>query len=596
MRGVDVPREYWQKVERHWTLQQQPRGGWGYRARRAALTTKTYGSITAAGAATLLVCFDRLHRQRFVRCDADGRSPSLDRGLAWLERHYTARRNPRLGVNWHAYWLFALQRVGLLSGRRSFAGRDWYADGAAELLRSQNADGSFGYAPCTDRTALALLFLAGGRQPVLVNKLRWGGTWNSRPHDAATAVRWVASHYERPLRWQVLDADAPAAAWREAPILYLSGAGPLTLTDAQKARLRRFALAGGLIVSEAACASGDFSLDALALYRELFGPYEPARLSADHPLYTAGPRVRAFQDLRGVSNGVRLLAVHVPSDLSRALQIGPANAGADERDAFRLFQNFFLYVGGRQPEGPRIPPWPQEGPFQPRTTIHIARVRHRGNWDPEPLALPRLAAHMGRRHRIRLEIAAPVRLAELKAAATPIAVLTGTGELPLSDAEADALRAFFADGGKLLVDAAGGDRTFADAARRHIRSLIPHADFGDLPDKVFRTGPAEIEAIRYRPALARVLGPDRHRARLRAWYSAERLVAVFSPDDLTAGLLGYTGYRIRGYHPDAAAAIVTNVLCHFAGVAAADTDGPAAPREPAPAGAEEPAPPSSADE
>ena len=56
-------------------------------------------------------------------------------------------------------------------------------------------------------TSFALLFLAKGRAPVLVNKLRHGpsGDWDNDPDDIRNIVNVVSHNWKNLLTWQVVD-------------------------------------------------------------------------------------------------------------------------------------------------------------------------------------------------------------------------------------------------------------------------------------------------------------------------------------------------------------------------------------------------------
>jgi hypothetical protein len=271
-RGIDVPAAYWRAIENHWRTVQQADGGWSYFVPSGAIRANSYGSMTAAGLATMFICHDALYRDQFVRCQEQPEYPPIARGMEWLARRFDVTGNPGKGVEWQHYWLYSLERVALASGWRHFGQHDWYAEGAAELVDSQNRDGSFSEGPEAARiepTAFSLLFLAHGRNPVVINKLRYPGLWNTRPRDAANFATFIYDNLERTVAWQVVDIEALSAGWDDAPLLYISGAGPCRFRDEQVDKLRSFALRGGLIVSEAAGSSGPFTLDMQALYRRM---------------------------------------------------------------------------------------------------------------------------------------------------------------------------------------------------------------------------------------------------------------------------------------------------------------------------------------
>ncbi|KKK95728.1 hypothetical protein LCGC14_2669900, partial [marine sediment metagenome] len=91
---------------------------------------------------------------------------SLDSLLAWRHDDFRGRKGA-----WKYYYLYGMERVGMISGLRNFGRRDWYREGAAHLAATRRG-GSWGQ---LYDTAFALLFLAKGNRPVLFQKLRWQG-------------------------------------------------------------------------------------------------------------------------------------------------------------------------------------------------------------------------------------------------------------------------------------------------------------------------------------------------------------------------------------------------------------------------------------
>ena len=558
---MEVPTTFWQRVERHWVNQQQADGGWGYLVPPGTVRTRSYGSMTAAGLATLYICFDNLHREEFLRASMGGEYKPIAAAHAWLADHFTADGNPAHGVEWYFYWLYSLERVGEASGEKYIGGHDWFGKTLGELLSQQDGTGAFGGADPTCDTSLALIFLARGRHPMLLHKLNYAGKWNSRPRDAANFVDWWSHTFERPVRWQAVRLDAASADLHESPILYISGAGPIEMNDAQVDALRRFVNEGGTIVSEAAGNNADFTIDIKKLYARLFPQYPPARLPDTHPIYSIGFRPTGEAALTGVSNGARLLAVHA-NELSLGLQMGPS---ATYRPSFEQLANICLYVTDNGTLRSRTSEhWPAAVKFEPRATVRVVRLRHEGNCDPEPLAWQRLAILMGNKQQVRLDVTGPMDIAGLDFAKYPIAAMTGTGDFKIKMAEAAVLKKFFAAGGTLIVDAAGGGKDFADAVERELFPLVPNGISGDVA-----LGHAVYEGVKiaYRREFAAAMSPTgRTQGRLRGVQDGKRLAIIFSPDDLTAGLVGYPCYGLRGYSPDCATALMTSILLNAAGV------------------------------
>jgi len=90
-------------------------------------------------------------------------------GLAWLNEHWSVTED--IGPSeveggapnaYLLYYLYALERVGMLYDTKSIGSHDWYLDGARYLLESQKAGGSWSASrpekPTWD-TCFAILFL-----------------------------------------------------------------------------------------------------------------------------------------------------------------------------------------------------------------------------------------------------------------------------------------------------------------------------------------------------------------------------------------------------------------------------------------------------
>lgn len=559
--GVPVPLKYWQSVRNHWEDEQQGDGGWGYNIPRGGHTASTYGSMTAAGVATLFVCHDVLNRKDFVRCTLTKDPERISNGLAWLNKRFSVTENPGKRLNYYYYWLFALERVGLISGRKYIGEHDWYREGAKELIRTQNTNGSWGYGDRVADTAFALLFLARGRHPVMVNKLQYPGNWNARPRDMANLTAWMSHNFERPVRWQIVNADSPMADWHDAPIMYISGAGPIELTVPQIEKLRTFVMQGGMIVSEAAGNNADFTLDMQKIYKRMFPEFALTRLADGDPINTLYFKPEAGRGLSGISNGARLLAIHSPQEMSLALQLGPID---NYKPWFEQFANIYLYKTDlgkvQRPEGLS---WPVARKFKPKATIRVARLKYKGNCDPEPLAWQRFAAIVGNKYAISIEASEPVPAEELHPSKWPILYIAGTENVKFTRRELAFLKAYLATGGTIIAEAVGGSGEFAKAVEDQLFSLLPGAWAGSLASRVSLEGPAAAKRVYYRKPYADTLGATKDTPRLRCVIDDDKIKIVLITDDISGGMMGYPCYGLRGYTPESAIVVMTNLLSNL---------------------------------
>ncbi|MCK4623996.1 MAG: hypothetical protein KAV00_01705, partial [Phycisphaerae bacterium] len=208
--NIEVPPRYWRHVEKHWIADQMPDGGWAYRGKKGG----SYGSMSAAGLATMFICFDVTHRKKFVKCKADTDHKEIARGLKWMDKNFSAIANPHGPGHWYYYYLYGLERVGLASGYKYFGKKDWYKLCASNLIKRQSSNGSWGGRLC--ETSFALLFLARGQHPVLFNKLKYPGSWNCRPRDLANFTRRIFQTFEKEVNWQIIPLIVPVEEWHDA--------------------------------------------------------------------------------------------------------------------------------------------------------------------------------------------------------------------------------------------------------------------------------------------------------------------------------------------------------------------------------------------
>lgn len=145
--------------------------GWAYIAgSKDAEEARATGSMTTAGVCSLIICKSELmgtkHYKKKLAADLER---GLNDGLAWLEKNYTVDRNP-YGFRSHYYYLYGLERVGMLGNYQRIGTHNWYVDGARVILRQQKEDGHWNTGseinPCdVIDTCFALLFLKKATKP-----------------------------------------------------------------------------------------------------------------------------------------------------------------------------------------------------------------------------------------------------------------------------------------------------------------------------------------------------------------------------------------------------------------------------------------------
>jgi hypothetical protein len=554
---VDGLSDYWKLTEAHWLKEQRPDGGWTYQDDKAST-----GSMTAAGLATLHVVLDRVHA-RTGHKKAEDVIAAIDRGLDWLGREFTPD-NPHGSSQWKYYYLYGVERAGHASGHKYFRGRDWFRIGAADLLGEQRQDG--GWKGGLRDTCFALMFLCHGRAPLLFNKLEHGDDWNNYLRDVAGLSRYAGHVFERLLNWQIVSLDGTLDDLLEAPVLYMSGRTGWEFDEDQIDRLREYCLRGGMIFAVVQQEGEEFEQAMRSLASELF-PERPLReLPATHPLFTGQVQFSIAKppEMFEVHNGVRTLLLLATEDVANAWN--RYRVGRTPRE-FWLGCNVYLYATDKTAIHSRLqtPTIPLE-PVEVRQTIEVARVKYDGDWDVEPYGWKRLATYMNNSVAARLVVLPGVALDSTVLQDVKVAHITGTRAFTLSPAELAGLRRFLTDGGTLLADAAGGSPAFIEALEEQLTDLL-----AIQPKRLSSTsailtgqglpGAVRLDAVGYRRTVRRPGRGSRLPPR-QVYELGKRAAVIYSPLDISAGLLGTQVFECRGYEPDSALRVARNMLLY----------------------------------
>jgi hypothetical protein len=618
----EFPQEVWKQADTAWRKDQANDGSWPGSASSSSV------AMTAAGVTTLFITRDFILRDQLIDQPKNLRDPAIELGMNWLANHGDSIFRERGSFD----SLYFIQQLGLVSGYKYIGDIDWLQRGAQNIIRSQDPlTGRFGdstqYWRNIRDTAYGLLFLARGRAPLLMSKLRYDlvqadqstatgstpaaaspvssdntapqpgqdteslqengalaggqtsgiggiveGDWNQRPHAVANLAHWAGQQIETELNWQIVDVNSPIAEFHDAPVLMISGDQQLTLTETQKQKLRQFVQDGGLVLGNANRGREEFAKSFIALGTELFPAYSFRALPANHPIYVDQqfPASKFDQppDLQGLSNGCRELMLLAPqSDPAKSWNFLMTGR---HKDDFRLGADIFLYCVDKQdldarPDSYIVSPIPT---IKPSRSLVVARLKYRGNWDPEPGGWRRLAAIMHNQDNLELTTQT-VEFGKQPLDGFAVAHLTGTDPASFGDAQCRALRNFVQSGGLLIIDNAGGTGNvagggFASSIEAQLSQIfgIDHAnelrDILPASDPFYSSPPALLTAG-YRQYARQTVGRTTQ-PRLRGLHINNRLAVIFSPEDLSTALVGEPVDGIIGYDPPTATLIMRKLI------------------------------------
>ncbi|MFO1023220.1 MAG: DUF4159 domain-containing protein [Planctomycetales bacterium] len=612
--GVPVDRNVWVLAKRYWHHMQKPNGSWTYHAG----VPQSSGSMTVAGIASLAI-IDSVLRETPdenpdgtpICCGQIAAHKEIDLGLHWLERNFSVMSNPGTPGSWHLYYMYGLERAGRLTAKRYLGEHDWYREGA-ELLVSKQKQFLGGWSGDTTEadqivsTSLALLFLAKGASPVLINKLKYGVgdagpksnsdlPWNRHRRDIhnLTDFTCTLTGWPKLMSWQEVNISTVlkrggVKELMQAPILYFNGREAPAFSKEEINLLKDFVAQGGFILADAACDRVEFDRGFRRLIEEMYPGDEIklTRLRSDHPVYRSE---FVFQDpesieLWGVDIGCRTSIIYSPHDLGCLWDKWMISKQPDRsRDlevrinkAMRVGVNIVAYVTGRSPpsklERQDLVIRKSNDDVQ-RGQLQIAKLRHPGSWDVAPEAVANILAALNAYAGIDAstkKVSIPLNDSTLPN--FPLVYMHGRNQFDLGKTEIEKLREHLLRGGVLFADSCCGAVPFDKSFRKLMTEVFPEHKLQPIPathemfskkvghdlQKVRRREPANegkdavagVRIVQVAPALEGIEINGRY-------------VVIYSKYDLSCALQRQASTGCYGYVDEDAVKIAVNVVTYI---------------------------------
>jgi hypothetical protein len=410
-----------------------------------------------------------------------------------------------------------------------------------------------------------LLFLAKGNAPIVLHKAEWPGRWNENRYDARFLTGYVGRELERPLDWQIVPLDAPLDQLMAAPILYVSGSGPVNWSPEQVERLQQYVQAGGVLLAEAADGDEQFDRAFRELVRRAFPEEALEEVPGDHPVYEAhfhlpaGARP-ALESLKGPC---WVSVLYAPGGLSC-----PWDVARFEHPHFQLGVNVIAYVTGLERlEGKLVkrdyalPP--ETEPEERGGSFVVGQVVHAGQWRPHKVAWAKILERINRKAGISVySVTVPVDLETTSPFEAHALYLTGVEEVELSGEALQKLRVYLRRGGFLFAEAACGSRRFDRSFRQLLGRLLPEQELQRMPvgHPLLETG-EPVGEVRYTDPVVRE-EPGLDRPFLEFVQMDGRAVIVYSKYDLSSVVDGHPCYHCPAVLEPSASRLATKALLY----------------------------------
>ncbi len=432
----------------------------------------------------------------------------------------------------------------------------------------------------------------------LIGKVVWGGhldyqwnnglqtrvfDWNMVPADCQQLLRFVKRYTKMEYKVQTVDLATFSGVPAEIPILFFSGGRSVKFTPAERAKLRKYLLDGGMVWFDSVVGSPYFYKSALQELKTILPEAPVKRLAPDHPVFrVAKPVMQVTTNgskqvtpvLDGVYIGSRLAAIVSPYGMGGAWDnvyprlISDAKF-YDRRSSIELGVNIVSYAVGWFENGRAMARGEAYGVKDNTANpdkIVFAQVKTDGIWNSDPGAETRFMRYLSRNVNIDagakpvyVDIAGSKPLEDY-----PFLYLSGIGDFKLKSNEVPRLREYLDNGGFLFVNNSMGLNEFDSSFKQQIRQLYPGSEMVRINsnDPVLARGPFKFNRSGFTVTAAQKF-PGCRTPLLYGLRDGDRYKVIYSPVDITGGWFGTSRPGSAGYDSDTALRLGANLVTYF---------------------------------
>jgi hypothetical protein len=296
--------------------------------------------------------------------------------------------------------------------------------------------------------------------------------------------------------------------------------------------------------------------------------YKLHPLADDHAVWRAKWRLDPKDHpLWGIEHGCRTVVIYSPEDLScdwNQIETQPDLPRVTR--STRIGQNVIDYATGRElPADKLAVPEVKNFNLQPnkRGALRIAKLRHAGDWNVAPLAIPNLTTTL----RDKLKFDVVINHKELfptdpNLVHYPLIYIHGRAAISFNETDKVALRKHLEPGGgTFFADAACGSPAFDIAFRKFIAELLPNNPMVPIPrdDELYT---ANIRFDLKDAQYTKAAGGGKDYPQLEGVKINGRWAVIYSKYDIGCALERHQGLDCKGYTYDSAMRIAANIVIY----------------------------------
>jgi len=354
--------------------------------------------------------------------------------------------------------------------------------------------------------------------------------WNATPNDVNNLLKSMKSETDANFQMDIRSLKQISTNPEENPVLFRSGHYYFEYTPEERAKLREYLLAGGMIIYNTGLGSRPF-YDSVVKELKLIFPEQPLqKLSSDHPIFNSQYDVNSVQYSPAVAKSGYIgnqpwfdaieINCRVVALVSRwGMAVGWQGQENDEwqaykpESAFQLGVNILSYASAMRAWAKNAA---QSMEFMDKLetytdSVSIAQVKYDGIWKTRHAGLSVMLQTFNARTGIPVKFGLQeLRLTDPDIFNCPVIFMTGHEAFEISEEEKLALRNYLENGGFLFAESCCGRSGFDKSFRAMIRSVLPDKQFTQIPQtsSLFNT-PNVIQAVGVTPASMQKTGQAR---------------------------------------------------------------------------------------
>jgi len=407
--------------------------------------------------------------------------------------------------------------------------------------------------------------------------------WNATPNDVNNLLKSMKQQTDANFQMDVRTLGEVSEDPEKNPVLFRSGHYRFSYTAAERVKLRKYLLSGGMIIYNTGLGSKPF-YDSVMQELKLIFPEQPLqKLAPDHPIFHSHYDVDRVEYTKAVGasgyrgnepwfDGVEVNCRVVALVSRWCMAVGWQGEVKDEwqaykpESAFRLGVNIMSYASAMRAWAKNAA---QAMQFVDKLqsysdTVSMAQVMYDGVWKTRHAGLSVMLQTFNARTGIPVKFGMKeLRLTDPAIFNAPLIYMTGHETFQLSAEEKASLKKYLENGGFLFAESCCGRKGFDMSFRETIRAVLPDKQLTRIPAAtgLFKE-PNNIAAVGVTPALMQETSQARTEPVLMGIEIQGNFGVIYSPLGLAGGWEMSQSPYARGINDVGAIQMGQNVLMY----------------------------------